>query len=206
MVGDVVHNARSALDQAAWLLACRSNPVKELWEPDTARKIAFPLTRDPGRFKTHRVLRFLHEDAIAVLERLQPYQGGNIPECLGHLDLLWNIDKHRVIHSLNVNLNTSKVSFRPGAINGVRDLIEHPPVTTWSGPLATIEDGAEIARIRFHEDLGPPYTTVKVEGQPTCEVAFGSGEFAFPVDGLGGLLVATAHALSEVETLPEDLP
>lgn len=205
IVGDIVHNARSALDQAAWLLACRSNPVEELWEPDTARKIAFPLTRDPGRFKTHRVLRFLDEDAIAALERLQPYQGGNVPDCLGHLDLLWNIDKHRVIHSLNVNLDSSKVSFRPAAINGERDLIEHPPVTTWT-PLTGIEDGAEIARIRFHEGLGPPYTKVKVEGQPTYEVAFGSGEFCFPVDALGGLLFATARALSEIEALPEDPP
>jgi hypothetical protein len=203
MVGDVVHNARSALDQAAWLLACRSNPVEKLWEPDTARRIAFPVTRDPGRFKTHRVMPFLHEDAIAVLERLQPYQGGNVPECLGHLDALWNIDKHRVIHSLNVNLDISKVRFRPGAIRAERDLIRHPPVTTWGEPLSAIEDGAEIARIRFNEGLGPPHTVVKVEGQPTCEVAFGSGNFCFPVDGLGGLLVAVARALSDIEALPE---
>jgi hypothetical protein len=205
MVGDVVHNARSALDQATWLLACRSNPVEKLWEPDTARKISFPVTRDPGRFKTHRVLGFLHEDAITVLEELQPYKGGNIPECIGHLDLLWNIDKHRVIHSLNVNLDTSGTSFRPAAINGERDLLEHPPVTTWNTPLDAIKDGAEIARVRFHNGLGPPYTKVEVEGQPTCEIAFGSGAFCFPVVGLGGLLVATASALSNIEALPEDI-
>lgn len=34
MVGDVVHNARSALDQAVWLIACRSTPIEKLWEPD----------------------------------------------------------------------------------------------------------------------------------------------------------------------------
>jgi len=205
MVGDVVHNARSALDQAAWLLACRSNPVEKLWEPDTARKISFPVTRDPGRFKTHRVLSFLHEDAIAVLERLQPYQGGNIPDCLGHLDLLWNIDKHRVIHSLNINLDISGVRFRPGAVNAKRDLIENPPVTTLSEVGPGVEDGAEVARVRFHEGLGPPLTVVKVEGQPAFEIAFGSGDFCFPVDALGGLLVATARALSAVEALP-DIP
>ena len=205
MVGDVVHNARSALDQAAWLLACRSNPVKELWKPDTARKISFPLTRDSGRFKTHQVLPFLHEDAIAVLEELQPYKGGDVPDCLGHLDLLWNIDKHRVIHSLNVNVDISGVRFRPGAVNAMRDLIEHPPVTTWNELGPSTEDGTEVARIRFNEGLGPPLTVVEVDGQPACEVAFGSGDFCFTVDALGGLLVATARALSEVEALPKDV-
>ena len=28
VVGDFLHDLRSALDQAAWLLACRSNPVR----------------------------------------------------------------------------------------------------------------------------------------------------------------------------------
>lgn len=206
MVGDVVHNARSALDHATWLLACRSNPVEELWEPSTARKISFPVTRDPGRFKTHRVLPFLHKDAIAVLEQLQPYQGGNIPDCLGHLDLLWNIDKHRVIHTSTINVDASGVRFRPGAVNGLRDLIEHPPETTWSEVPQRIEDGTEIARVRFNEGLGPPLTEVKVEGQPTCEIAFGSGEFMFPPIALSGLLYAVAQALGEIEALPEDPP
>lgn len=113
MVGDVVHNARSALDQAAWLLACRSNPVEELWEPSTAWKISFPVTWDEERCKAHRVLPFLAEDAVAVLEGLQPYKRGNVEDCIGHLDRLWNIDKHRVIHSSNINLDISPVSFRP---------------------------------------------------------------------------------------------
>jgi hypothetical protein len=203
MVGDVVHNARSSLDQAAWLLACRSNSVEKLWEPSTAWKISFPVTWDEERFKNHRVLPFFDEDAIAVLEGLQPYKGGNVEDCIGHLDRLWNIDKHRVIHSSNVNLGIDKVRFRPGAINAIRDVIENPPVTTWSLPLERIEDGAEIARIRFNEGLGPPHTKVKVEGQPTCEIAFGSGEFCFPVDALGGLLVAVARALTRIEGLPE---
>lgn len=206
MVGDVVHNARSALDQAAWLLACRSNPVEKLWEPSTARKISFPVTRDPGRFKTHQVMPFLHKDAIAVLEELQPYKGGDTAECIGHLDGLWNIDKHRVIHTSTINVDASKVGFRPSAVNGERDLIRYPPETTWHGVPERIEDGAELARIRFNDGLGPPYTGVKVEGQPTCEIAFGSGKFMFPPDALGGLLVATAKALSEIEALPEDPP
>src|SRR3954447_18888315 len=32
IVGDFLHDLRSALDQAAWLLACRSTPADELWK------------------------------------------------------------------------------------------------------------------------------------------------------------------------------
>ncbi|MBS1861751.1 MAG: hypothetical protein JSS68_08565 [Actinobacteria bacterium] len=205
MVGDVVHNARSALDHAAWLLACRSNPVNQLWEPRTARKISFPVTTEPELFKTHRVIPFLHEDAIAVLEEFQPYQGGDTADCIGHLDTLWNIDKHRVIHTSTINVDTSSISFRNAAID-MADLIEHPPETSWTEVPERIEDGTEIARVRFHSGNGPPWTKVKVEGQPSCEVAFGSGEFMFPPDALGGLLVATARALSAIEGLPEIAP
>ncbi|HEU4738274.1 MAG TPA: hypothetical protein VFS54_04225 [Solirubrobacterales bacterium] len=203
MVGDVVHNARSALDQAAWLLACRSNPVDELWDPKIAWKIAFPVTHDPGRFKTHKVIPFLADDAVAVLEALQPYEGGDTPECIGWLDRLWNIDKHRVIHSSTLLVDVALVKFRTGAYNTKRDLFEHPPVITWSDPPDRVKDGAEIARVRFHEGLGPPYTKVEVTGQPTLDVAFGGGDFMLSVDALGGLLVATTRALKSIEDLPE---
>jgi hypothetical protein len=205
MVGDVVHNARSSLDQAVWLLACRSNPVDGLWEPRTARKIAFPVTSEPKLFKAHKVIPFLHEDAIAVLEELQPYKGGNTAECIGHLDALWNIDKHRVIHTSTINFSRAGVRFRHAAID-IADLVEHPPETTWTELPGHFEDGAEVARIRFRSGKGPPWTGVKVEGHPTCEIAFGSGEFMFPPDALGGLLVAVARALSMIEALPEHAP
>ncbi len=206
MVGDVIHNARSSLEQAAWLMACRSNPVEKLWEPAIARKISFPITDAPGKFRGHNVLRFLAEDAIAVLEPLQPYKGGHLAECLGHLDGLWNIDKHRVIHSLNVNLGTSTFRYRFRAVFPERDLFEHPPEVTLIDVPSPIEDGAEVARVRFYRGIGPPLAKVEVTGQPTCEIAFGSGEFCFTMLALSGLLYATAQALSAVEGLPDDPP
>jgi hypothetical protein len=126
----------------------------------------------------------LDEDAIAVLERLQPCQGGNVPDCLGHLDLLWNIDKHRVIHSLNVNLDDSKVRF-PSRRDQRREGFDRAPSRYHLDPLTGIEDGAEIVRIRFHEAWDRRIPKVKVEGRLTHEVAFGSGESSFPVEALG---------------------
>lgn len=202
MVGDVVHNARSALDQAVWLIACRSTPVETLWQPDVGWRISFPVAPKPSRFMQHRVMPFLAEDAKAVLEPLQPYHEGDIPESLEMLDRLWNIDKHRVIHSTTVQLDISEIKLRPGAIH-IEDLIGNSPETTWHELPNPIPDGTKIASVRFKDGQGPPYTTVEVIGEPSVLLGFGSGFFALPIDGIGKLLVNADEVLSVIETLPE---
>lgn len=93
IVGDVVHNLRSALDVAAWQLAIAH-------DEDAARKgrsqVTFPLTDSPAEFKK-RALRFFGEPARKVIEHLQPYQPSM--EALGWLRELSNADKHRVATS-----------------------------------------------------------------------------------------------------------
>ena len=75
VVGDFLHDLRSALDQAAWLLACRSNPVADLWQPNIARVIEWPFLDDPAKLPYHGLGCRIAEDARAVLDRAQPYQG-----------------------------------------------------------------------------------------------------------------------------------
>lgn len=203
MVGDVVHNARSALDQAVWLLACRSNPVEQLWEPDVALRISFPVAKKPARFKKHSVLPYLADDAKAVLEELQPYSDGQTGGALADLDRLWNIDKHRVIHSTTAQLDVSSIKFRPGAIR-VEDLVEAPE-TIWHPLQEPLADGTKVATVKFRDGKGPPFTTLRPSGNPPVTLGFGSGAFALPVDGIGELLVQTANALTKIEALPESL-
>jgi hypothetical protein len=203
MVGDVIHNARSALDQAVWLVACRSNPIEMLWRQDVGRKIAFPVLSEEKAFPRHKVMPFISDDAKAVLGSLQPYKGGDTPVAIERLDRLWNIDKHRVIHSSMAQLDISGVTFRPGAIH-MEDLIEGPETTHY--PIDGLKDGTKIASVRFRDGRGPPLTKVEVKGKPTALIAFGSGFFALPVDGIGSLLVHTDKALSLIEALPEKAP
>jgi hypothetical protein len=91
IIGDIVHNLRSALDVAAWQLAIDHNE-------DAARKkhwrVQFPLAENPEAFKKHKALPFFSADARRALERLQPYHRSN--EALGWLRELSNSDKHRV--------------------------------------------------------------------------------------------------------------
>lgn len=199
-VGDVVHNARSALDQAAWLIACRSNPIEWLWEPEIGRRIAFPVIREEAGFRKHRVMPYIAEDAKVVLDELQPYGGGDIGQAIGDLDTLWNIDKHRVMHRSAAQLDVSRVGFRPGAIR-IEDL-ETDPDTTWNYP-EKLTDGAEIGSVRFRDGVGPPFTTITVTKEPEAVLAFGSGFVSFSIDVIGGMLVRVHEALSRIEGLSE---
>lgn len=91
MVGDVVHNLRSALDVSAWQLAIANDEA-------AARKqrnlVTFSLTRTPEEFSKHRALPLFGESAHDVIERLQPYR--NSMQALGWLRDLSNSDKHRI--------------------------------------------------------------------------------------------------------------
>jgi hypothetical protein len=92
IVGDVVHNLRSALDVAAWQLAIAND---EAAARKKRNQVSFPLADCAEEFKKpHRALKFFSEPARAVIERLQPYQPSM--EALGWLRALSNSDKHRV--------------------------------------------------------------------------------------------------------------
>lgn len=200
MVGDVIHNARSALDQAAWLIALRSNPVEKLWDDRVARKISFPVTSKREAFSGHKLMPFIADDAKAVLEPLQPYNGGDTPEAIKRLDELWNIDKHRVIHESLAQLDMSAVHIRPKALFA-EDLFDGPEMTPY--PVESVEDGTEIMAVRFRNGRGPPLTNVDVKGKPAVLVAFGSGEVALTAGAILKLLAQTALALQAIEALPD---
>jgi hypothetical protein len=173
IVGDLIHNLRSALDQAAWLVACRSTPVEQLWRPDTARKIAFPLAPSRERFEGHSIMPFIALDARAILEPLQPYHLEDTPQALGRLNELWNIDKHRVVHAGLGKIVLSKVAFRPRAIDP-SDLVDGGSEVSFAAWGAEVEDGTELATVVFKSGQGPPATGVDITEQPGAQIIFGA--------------------------------
>ena len=95
IVGDIVHNMRSALDHMVWQLALlkSSRPY---------RFTAFPVFKDETEEHSKRicsVLRDVPEEAADLIKRLQPYHAGNEPENspLWILHALWNTDKHSTL-------------------------------------------------------------------------------------------------------------
>lgn len=96
MVGDFIHNTRSALDHLVFQLA-----VLNCAPPESAKKTAFPVFLDAKEFKgirTRRLVPFISSPAVAEIEKLQPYASGRREK-----DLLWVlsqldiIDKHRLL-------------------------------------------------------------------------------------------------------------
>jgi hypothetical protein len=98
MIGDVVHNLRSALDHLSWEIA---NAESRRRSP---RGIEFPI------FFTHpeddrsvrrefrRKLSHIRPEFHAVIERAQPYVTRDLHHPLWLLNQLWNVDKHRTLH------------------------------------------------------------------------------------------------------------
>jgi hypothetical protein len=99
LVGDAVHNIRSALDHLWWQLA-----IDHLGRKPTdaeARDIQFPILThlDASRFRSHRFLKYVSEEAITRAERCQRYDApAGQPLLLTVLATLSNRDKHREIH------------------------------------------------------------------------------------------------------------
>jgi hypothetical protein len=215
VVGELVHSLRSALDQAVWLIACRSNPVEKLWREEIARQISFPVTDDPDKFRSHTVTRYIADDAKTVLDTAQPYRGTDRARALADVDRLWNIDKHRILLGGIGAISLANVSFVPRAI--VVDQLADVRVENVLRSDVPAKDGTEIAYVYFGplpENTDPSEypsavaTGVEVRGEPTAQVLFGAtgGGAAFSTEGLARLIDHTAETLSEISALPEHSP
>lgn len=91
IVGDAVHNLRSALDLLAWQLV-------EINGAQASRDTCFPITQSvPPQFEQtlQRALNGAHPRAIRLVRRLKPFAGGNI--VLAQLHALDITDKHRLV-------------------------------------------------------------------------------------------------------------
>lgn len=97
VLGDVVHNLRSALDHIVWNLALL-NLQGSGREP--YKLTAFPILLDATNDNVKRFERLCKDvlpAAIPDIEELQPYHREDASKHeLAILDALWNADKHRV--------------------------------------------------------------------------------------------------------------
>jgi hypothetical protein len=99
IIGDAVHNLRSALDHLAWNLATDQARV------NTPRGIEFPVILDnpdenaEAGGKLRRLLSLLRPETHALIDGAQPYKTGDSHHPLWLLQALWNTDKHRTLHT-----------------------------------------------------------------------------------------------------------
>jgi hypothetical protein len=137
IIGDCLHNLRSALDNLAYELAVRhhgTSPLPERFD----RRSEFPIFGD-REWKAHErrnKIGCIHPKAHAIIKRLQPYNNGDefASHPLWQLHELSNMDKHRAPHITQV------------AVSAWADNPHTPHVPgTITINLGPFEDGAEIA-------------------------------------------------------------
>jgi hypothetical protein len=164
IIGDYIHNLRSALDHLVWQLVTVANRKKI--KQQTEREIYFPVISPRGHprdfWNSPPVKqRHLTLEQSLYIEGFQPYRGGNEPRALWDLHTLWNTDKHRLITDIAVTLN------RNGPILKYTDA--HPTEERWDSTVR-LEGQTDIAWITVAHD--GPNPEVIVEGLPV-DVAVG---------------------------------
>jgi hypothetical protein len=144
VAGEIAFHLRSALDYLAWQEA--TEHIGEACAKRWAHEISFPIKRTPEAFRDSPVLSHVREDTAALMERHQPYQGGDDSreKILGLLHWFNVRDKHDVVWSE-----------RTLEITGGQ----------------VLEDETKVACYRF--DPHGPDPNMRVQGTPEVSVGFG---------------------------------
>jgi len=160
IIGDVLHNLRSALDHLAYALAVKhTNPLPD----DIAKESEFPIFASNNVNAIAKRIRGMDPGAQAVMERLQPYQRGKDSA----LDPLWmlyklsNIDKHRLL--LVGTVSNVAAGFRPGMSYNYRLL--------GANVYDTMIEGEAIV-VRYRAVPADPDKEMHVEFDPLLQIAF----------------------------------
>jgi hypothetical protein len=101
VIGEILFNLRSALDNLAYQLAIVNGTTDE----PTLRATYFPISEDAAKYKTDspRKVKGMSQAAIQAIDTCRPYKGGN--DALWRLHILNNIDKHRVLVTVGISLH-----------------------------------------------------------------------------------------------------
>jgi hypothetical protein len=173
IIGDVLYNARAALDHLAWRLveAAGNTPV---WHG--RGKTMFPICLDPPPGRLY-VGGGVSDDAMRLIKAFQPYEGGHAAcDALGILHELHNVDKHR---ELLVAATAIDIAFY-GVPGGVK-----APVGIVTAH--ALEHGMEVGRFIYESKpdvrVNPQFEYV-VKLRPRADVDRRVSLFANAIDGM----------------------
>lgn len=170
MLGDFLHNARSALDCIAWQAAVDHIGCRKA--SDVRTEIYFPLAGSTDALLRCPLWKHIDQSRISLFQERQPYRRPNEPDAqlLLRLSSFSNSDKHRMIHATKITGSDPPPQFV--AESGSIVSIDYKPGIS-------LEGNAEIefATVR----MKPPEAQVNVQ-HVTIDVAFGKAADLYPVD------------------------
>lgn len=168
IIGDIVHNLRSALDLLAYDLVLANGEIPN-------RNTAFPIYRSANDFEAGFSGKVCGAStkAIQIIRSLKPYKGGN--EALWRIYCLDITDKHRLILSVGATHRNIIMSL------GLRlpwkggEIVKSPPIAIRPADRQyPLKDDAEVMRVKAAARTSD--SKVAPDYQFTFEVAFGDGE------------------------------
>lgn len=169
MMGEVVHNLRSALDHLMWQVTLLDSGT-----PD--RNTQYPIvTESESKFNklAARMIPGLSADHRAAVERTQPYRTGDPKrQSLAVLNRLSNVDKHQVVHTA---YSCTTESYQAEIDEFMDALPPDAPIrgVLMPAPGQSLQDGTPIMRVLFRPDAEAP-AEVKMGFHFTMGVAFGN--------------------------------
>ncbi|SRR6266567_802361 len=149
MIGDCIHNFRSALDHLVYRLALKNSAP-----PKAASKTFFPIYLTKPKFdeRVEKLVKpFISSSALAEIEKCQPYRAYDVP---GEADI-WIIsqldifDKHRLLVVAGQKFAATEFTVTSPAGERFHEVISEPK---WKA----MEDGAEVLRFDFSQVFNPP--------------------------------------------------
>lgn len=176
IVGDYIHNLRSALDHLAWQLVLVSGgkPSERTQFPIF---MAEPTGRAIGRWD--QMVAGMVEPVVAQIRDVQPYAAGDQAKqhTLAILNALSNIDKHR--------LPLARVAAIAAHEPGTLGLLPKRDVEILDAQIkigVPLEDGDEIAWATVR--CTGPNPEIDTQGPVPMNVAFTAGSYDVPMQGL----------------------
>jgi hypothetical protein len=107
LIGDAIHNYRSALDHLWWQLAI--NKLGREPSEKEAKDIQFPILGSAADWLSHRYFRHIDPGDAAHVKPMQPFyrRAPNTFHPLDALNKLSNTDKHRFLHPTVITVQAS---------------------------------------------------------------------------------------------------
>jgi hypothetical protein len=186
IVGDAIHNARSALDILAWNLVLANG------KKPTSRN-HFPISESPEIFKSVGLgqIKGAGQTAIDLVERFQPYHSGN--ETLRALHLLDIRDKHQLIVPIGSAFKGIGLKMKISNPWMYKPIIVPTIHLNPADRMYPLQDGA----ILFKEPIAKGDTNLNPDYELRIEIALGEGQI---VDGQP-ILPTLENFINLVETI-----
>jgi hypothetical protein len=188
IIGDIVHNLRSALDYLFWQLYSAHIRVPET--SSEARRVQFPID-DRYEWFAKRRERFseIPYSLWSVVEAAQPYERLNpATSPLRILRDLSNRDKHQILTPILIRPDTLTFPLPTFRIPGTLSPLNYDHAADY------LELGAEVMRTVFpgHAD------TEEIEGHIKPLVLFPEGDLSL-MDGVNWIMGGVEHVVAEIE-------